>query len=748
LEQELRAGAVSFATLRRWALSAAVPRSRAFVELCSLLQERDAAFLAESAVTLARRLAERGDRPELTRELLQFAQTQPSTRAHAEALFQALRGEGAITRRLEYQAPQWLNQLGSPIALGAFGFAGVAARGVSTFVLARAARRSLATLVFSEAAALAVEVPALVIGRRAATQWFAGGVGLLAPSAVAEEMAASFGPFALLRLAGIAPALAGRKLKTLPRFASEVLAVGAGHSLNVFLGWETARGDAWDRWFESVMTVTQMRLAGRFLDAAGIRMPAAWEGQRARLLAEVFSSPGGRPRGPLNIPDLAVGAAARTHAGSDRLPPKSVAYMNGPPEGGGKRGGSGSSNPPPPSSSNPNSAALAGRLLGEKAEEYGLAAEAERTFFGKAAQGLLARLRRKGEGSGPPGKTAPTWSQIDLELTRLERIQAFIRGIANTVSDNLSLSGHENEGKAYVQQEKDRRQVTTKLRRLYLILKRIEELGLNDRRKVRAESLLQRLNTLLETDVWRFPGTQVWREHRRQRGGQQVERHLGALLGFAVLPQEGLQDSALARELRGDWGGAPTWSEDDPDLEFLHRVLAAFSHAKPKEKSFASRVARLAAEHRAGLEASAAMKLYGHALHALAYSGVEAKDLLKHLLKQPPSLELREPLLAVDAVQDIPGNPEELLAIVGSASSAADYLATGLLTLIQSQGNPEILQTWLQAAETSEEKPKGFHPSIPVSLFGAAYGQSALPENILLEAKRREELLERLQKDG
>jgi hypothetical protein len=132
----------------------------------------------------------------------------------------------------------------------------------------------------------------------------------------------------------------------------------------------------------------------------------------------------------------------------------------------------------------------------------------------------------------------------------------------------------------------------------------------------------------------------------------------------------------------------------------------------------------------------------------LAYSGVEAKDLLKHLLKQPPSLELREPLLAVDAVQDIPGTPEELLAIVGSASSAADYLATGLLTLIQSQGNPEILQTWLQAAETSEEKPKGFHPSIPVSLFGAAYGQSALPENILLEAKRREELLERLQKDG
>lgn len=807
VEAAVQAGTASLDDLRLLADAAPPSAHNAFAELASLIEENDADLLAESGLNLARDLLDADQASALAVACLQFAATRSPTERRAQALLQAANGGGRWFDRFEFQAPVLLRELSSPIALGSFGLAGLAARASSLAVLARVGRVNLSTLVLSETAALAAEVPTMVLARRAATYAVTGESSLLSPSAMGEEVLHMLAPFALLRVAGNVNQWAGlpggNRIRGMSatlqrgaeavaagrRFATEVGAVVAGHSLNSYFGLERSGGDAFSRLADGIMTVAHMRLAGHILDRTGIfRMPAGYDAWRARLLAEALSSRGPRAPGGGNFWEFgdgglllaAAGRAGRRSRSSGGIEETRDTLSLMSTDG----DGVGSNRPPPPSSApretapaepkEPERLELIKELLAQRFDEYTQSANGEDVVMTRTMRGLKWALDRMGERPDLANDEvfAQRLSELELEFQRLsekqtitsralEAIRMMLRRSKTVATEaresdppklstespapesgRASPEAAERDGEALSDQQKERSKMATSLRNLHVALKNIRDNGWSEQGRERLDSTLSRLNELFQTTVWKIPGMQTLKNYREQQNVIE-DRRLGALLGFGVRAEFARHDSPVMRERRAET--ATGERSDEFELELLHRTLLAFGRTKPKTKDFFQTVQKIAVDYNARMDSMAAMLLYGEALQAMAYRNVPTHDLIAHLSQHANAGDLREQLLILESLKDSQGEPGEGLEIIGLDATAADFLASGLLAMVRSEGDPEALVNWLRAGR--DQQANGFHPSIALSLYGATHGRSHLPPEALIEDQLLESLLKRLDED-
>ncbi|MFO1464154.1 MAG: hypothetical protein U1F66_10295 [bacterium] len=324
VELALTDSSFDVAALRRLLAAAPANGGEALAEFNSLLAETDAELFAEAALNLAERNLRQDRAPAFARELLRLAAGHPALRARALARLEVLNGGGGFGAQFEYQAPRLLRELGSPVMLVSFGSGMLASRAASLAVLSRSLRFGWGTLLVSEGAALAVEVPAFTLTRRLGTQLFSGGEGVFDPEALRRDLLSGFTSFGLLRAGGnflqlSAPAIRrwgglnaangefspfGRFTFEALRFGTEFAALSGAHSLNVSLGLETALPNS-NPWVQGLLSVGHLRLAGRAMEGLGLNfLPGAVEARRAQLLAngarELLQLAHLRPEHPLH----------------------------------------------------------------------------------------------------------------------------------------------------------------------------------------------------------------------------------------------------------------------------------------------------------------------------------------------------------------------------------------------------------------------------------------------------------------
>ncbi|MBZ0252851.1 MAG: hypothetical protein K8I02_05875, partial [Candidatus Methylomirabilis sp.] len=175
--------------------------------------------------------------------------------------------------------------------------------------------------------------------------------------------------------------------------------------------------------------------------------------------------------------------------------------------------------------------------------------------------------------------------------------------------------------------------------------------------------------------------------------------------------------------------GPESIRHQDIELELLHEsiLLAARRAWNPHELQ--ESLSRLSEVYRPGEETRAAMQLTGQAVNLLVQQGPRAPDLVELLKTMPDSLAFHDRFLALGALRDPQGDLRIGLEQLGVQPTAPDYLASGLLLFLRSGGDGARLTEMLQVAR--EAGAPGYHPSIAVSLFGAAYGRKAIPEALL-----------------
>lgn len=281
--------------------------SHEFRVFANLLKENDSQLFFGDLLALGRELHQERRLPVFTQNLLQWCQLQDSTQSGAQTLLALGQGEAGLGAQLEYEGGHLFRELVNPLFLVPFGLASLSARGASLAVLSRASRWQGSTLLLSETAALAAEVPTLVLSRRLGLQMFAGGEGLWDGQSLSHEILATLGPFALLRGANNGFQLLTPRLQQLSsiqrasqvhpnltrgllsalRGTNEVGAVMGGHYLNGALGIEHLPENTSALFFSSLLTVGHMRLAGGIVERVNpFHIGGALRSQHVRLRSQ------------------------------------------------------------------------------------------------------------------------------------------------------------------------------------------------------------------------------------------------------------------------------------------------------------------------------------------------------------------------------------------------------------------------------------------------------------------------------
>lgn len=823
LERALASGDLDLEAVRNLAAERPGAGGEGFDEFRALLGESDPEFFSQSLFALAQRNLRRGRDLTFSRELLRLAQAHPATRGRAERELSLLDGGGGVLAQVEHQAPHLLRELCSPVSLVSFGTAIYAARAASVAVLARAGRFGWGTLLASEGAALAVEVPALTFTRRLGNQIFVGGEGVFAGGGVRQELLAGYTSFGLLRAAGnglqlAAPGLrrvaglnqasgaltpSGRALFETLRFGVEFGALSAGHSLNVALGLEPEPALGAQPWLQSLLTLGHMRLAGRLLDRLGFQpLHGVAEAQRRHLalgrLQELLSASRLRPEHPLHarvsrelegaladgrLGPLTLerwigwhrrgrGAELAAAMGRRGLPqsarwfrPSEIAESSGPDQGfgllpqlafagaggrsrardprlqhvllmsmEGENGGRGGKPEAPPTRRE-----VVVELLQKNLDEYTARAETRDTVLGKAAkrlQDLLARLNERPDLANDEA-FARSLQEVEIELQAAQEHGSALQRSVETLKilfRRSAASGHEALKPEVVEQksaeieadEAQRSAFATSLGKMQEVLQRARDFGWSEELYAQLGRAQSALNGFYGKTVYRIPGLN--RLLRRAASPEEIlQRRHGAVLGLALVAEPGFPESPVTQRLRG--AAAETIRHQDVELELLHESVLLAARQAWKPHDLQESLSSISEVYRAGEETRAAMHLTAQAVNLLIQQGPRAPDLLELLKTMPESLAFHDRFLDLAALRDPQGDLRIGLQQLGIHPTAPDYLASGLLLFFRAGGDGARLAELLQAAR--EAGAPGYHPSVAVSLFGAAYGRKAIPESLL-----------------
>ncbi len=821
LERVLASEELDLETVRYLAAERPGAGDEGFDEFRALLGEDDPGLFSQSLLALAQRNLRRGRDLSFSRELLRLAQTHPATRGRAERELSLLGGGGGVLAQVEHQAPHLLRELCSPVSLVSFGTAIYVARAASVAVLARASRFGWGTLLASEGAALAVEVPTLTFTRRLGHQMFVGGEGVFAGGGLRQELLAGYTSFGLLRAAGnglqlAAPGLrraaglnqasgaftpSGRALFETLRFGVEFGALSAGHSLNVALGLEPQPALGAQPWLQSLLTLGHMRLAGRLLDRLGFQpLHGVAEAQRRHLasgrLQELLGDSQLRPEHPLHArvsrelegaladgrlgpltlerwiawqglgreaeiatamgrrgltqsarwfrpsasaessgPDWGLGllpapafVGVRPRARDPRLEHVALMSMDG--ENGGRGG-----KPEAP----PTRREVVLELLQQNLTEYTARAETRDTVLGKAAkrlQDLLARLNERPDLANDEA-FARSLQEVEIELQAAQEHGSALQRSVETLKvlfRRSAASGHEALKPEVVEQksaeieadEAQRSAFATSLGKMQEVLQRARDFGWSEELYAQLGRAQSALNGFYGKTVYRIPGLN--RLLRRAASPEEIlQRRHGAVLGLALVAEPGFSESPVTQRLRG--ASPERILHQDVELELLHEGVLLAAHQAWKPYDLQDSLSRISEVYRAGEETRAAMNLTAQAINLLVQQGPRAPDLIEALKTMPESLAFHDRFLDLAALRDPQGDLRIGLQQLGVQPTAPDYLASGLLLFFRSGGDGARLTELLQAAR--ESGAPGYHPSIAVSLFGAAYGRKAIPEALL-----------------
>lgn len=770
LEAAAQRGPLSTRELRSLAAQAPGGSSAAFQELVSILSEPDREIFAASLLNLAERNLDRDGFPLLTQELLTLAAAHPRTRARAQSLLTVMAGGGSFAQQLEYQAPHLLNELSSPVTLGSFALAGLAARGASFAVFSRSARYSFSTLVASEGAAWLAEVPTLVLTRRLGAQLFLGGENLWEGRDIGLEMLLVAGPFLLLRGASNAFEFAAPTLRRAfqntqgevssfghfamggTRFGTEVSAMMLGNSFNAAVGLSPQPYSAWNNFYQSLLATGNMRLAGRLLERSGlVGFSELLAAQKARLIQasstsfDHFSPPWQSFLEPWGVTgqDFVLATAG---SGGVRRPfdVRNEVFMVGEGPGGGGSGGEGPPGSGPKSS--PGRLSVLSALLRGSMKEYLAESGPQETRLRWAASRLTELLDRMGEQPDLANDQpfAQALAEVRAALAEAQQTESKIGRSWRTLKVLMQDFSETHPRPEVIQEaqtqeqnlERDQAQRAQELRelnRLQKILGAIGKFGNSERLQGHLKNAATRLNQL-------FRGTLKWTIPGMRRGAApdaRLQDHLQATMMGLSAKGWGLE-SPTAQELRGEAGRL---GEDlDSELEFLHQTALLTAERKFNPEGLTEAVQALAAQNRVSEKSSAAMILTAEALSHYFHRTTESPEPFVVLNAHPNSGPLQDHFRDLNSLLDDGIPMVDGLSALGQESLASDYLVTGLYVLMRSHGDPANLREGIRAAQ--EAQLIGFHPSIPLSLFGAAHGRELLPRDLLPPQTQLDRFLE------
>jgi hypothetical protein len=756
LKSILSKGTLPIREIRDLAAQAPASEDPTVQNLLNLFQERDPELLAESLLAFGEKNLNQEGHSRLARLCLQFAAQHPSTQPRAEASLKVLAGGGSFAEQLSYQAPRLLRELCSPLNLTYFAMAGIVARSASWAVLSRFGNFNLPAIIASESAAWLAEVPTLVAARRLGNQIFSGGEQLLSPSGMAHEILSSYGPFGLLRIGGHVFAEMAPTLGRLPilqttalstaRLGMELSSVMVGHSLNAYLGLEPHGLSILDNFHQSLLTVAQIRLTGNLLDRIGL-VPIA-----PSSFLRPPSSPVRRMTGSflehlqeLMEPQRVVAEGLSPRKRSWDMPEKIFMAKNSD-EGGSEGEGTGKGSPNP-SSPQPTRFSVLKELLSTKIDDYTSEASNQDSRLGKAVMGLQKLLVRLGERPDLANDEAfaQALAEVRQALTDAQQSGTKIGTLVKTVKalvGNYTVSSEgapdSERAKTLVESiDKDteqRAEITENLSRLRRVLQVIGKKGLTKQTRSVLDSATSKLDNLFGGKInWSVPG---FRRGANQSTQFQAQIQ-GALSGLAAKGWG--TESPHAQELRGEgYGGVNSL---ELELDLLHYAALNSAKEQVNKGDLAQRLDDLARSFLASPESTSAMYLYSKAIQKLIYHKYSSKELFEYLKTHPRAELLQENFIFLSAMED----PKFTLSQLGNDSTAANYFLTGLSAFLDANGDSVRLSKLIQWAGTKDLP--GFHPSIALSLFGAAYGREHLPSDLLPSEATLKRFLEMAQKN-
>ncbi|HKY62503.1 MAG TPA: hypothetical protein VJR29_03710 [bacterium] len=743
--------AAGLAALRELAAEAPSGESGVVLrELASILRENDPELFADGLLWLGRRHLE--DHPQFSHAALQVAGQFPSTAARAQNLLAAAEGRGSFGAQFELQAPRMLRELASPLMIASFGSGIFLSRAASLATLSRFGRFGWGSLVASEGAALAVEVPAMVLSRRFGERLLHGGAGLLAPQDIGHDLLAGYGPFALLRFSGNALNLGapwlrrhlalqgpvGARAFSGLRFGAELGSLMLGHRLNTALGLEQPTSGA-QALYQGLLSLGHMRLSGRIVESLGFASLAPlWEARRSELLNR---SRAGIYFGDFGGPELAlVAGALRAQAPA----PRRQSLLNPEPMFMVKDGGDGPHSPGGgnPAGGPPTRRALILQLFGQNLGEYAQAAENQDTFLGRVARRLQQTLEKPELVQDP--NFARALAEMEAELDAVNDHGNIAKRTYTQLKVLLAPRGGEEpalppEARETVenmgQDEAHRGALTTSLTRMKEIFQQARQFGWSEDLHTQLVAVKNRLNELYRnSSTWKVPGLD--RLLKRHDPEAMLQRRQGALLGLAVLNGH---ETATVRALRDP--SAPPSSGSKLELDILHQSILAAARRSWEPEVLDAEILVLASRFGASEESAAAMLQAAAATRRLVESGPRSTDLLDWLTQRQEAHYFADHFLQLKSSRSMNLEPGRGLQQMGVFPDATDYWFTGLQIFLQSKGDGARLTQGLEVARQS--RLPGFHPSVAVSLFGAAHGRKNLPPRLWSENLDPEEYLRR-----
>lgn len=378
-------------------------------------------------------------------------------------------------------------------------------------------------------------------------------------------------------------------------------------------------------------------------------------------------------------------------------------------------------------------------LLQEKLDEYTEAAETRDTVLGRAAKGLQDLLEKINERPDLAHDEAfvRRLQEIEVELQAAQEHGSTLRRSVETLKVLFRRSAAGGQGPlepAVVEQksaeieadEAQRSAFATYLAKMQEALQKARDSGWTESLYDQLDRARTGVNELYGRTVYKIPGLN--RLLRRGPSSEDVVlRRRGAVLGLALRPDFHFPESAVSQRLRG----LPPESarHHDIELDLLHEsvLLAARKSWNPHELQ--SELSSLGERYHSSEETRAAMIMTAQAVNLLVQQGPRAPDLVELLRTMPESLVFHDRFLAIAALRDPKADLATGIEQLGLHSTAPDYFASGLLIFLHSGGQGPRLTEALNTARSL--RAPGYHPSIPVSLFGAAYGRKAIPEALL-----------------
>lgn len=455
----------------------------------------------------------------------------------------------------------------------------------------------------------------------------------------------------------------------------------------------------------------------------GLTQAARWF--RPSAGAGSFGPDGGL--GLLPVPAFAFAGLPR-RARDPRLEHVSLMSMEG--ENGGRGG-----KPEAP----PTRREVVVELLQKNLDEYTARAETRDTVLGKAAkrlQDLLARLNERPDLANDEA-FARSLQEVEIELKAAQDHGSALQRSVETLKvlfRRSAASGHEALKPEVVEQksaeieadEAQRSAFATSLGKMQEVLQKARDFGWSEELYAQLGRAQSALNGFYGKTVYRIPGLN--RLLRRASSPEEIlQRRHGAVLGLALVAEPGFPESPVTQRLRG--AAAETIRHQDVELELLHESVLLAARQAWKPHDLQESLSGISEVYRAGEETRAAMNLTAQAVNLLIQQGPRAPDLLELLKTMPESLAFHDRFLDLAALRDPQGDLRIGLQQLGVQPTAPDYLASGLLLFFRAGGDGARLTELLQAAR--EAGAPGYHPSVAVSLFGAAYGRKAIPESLL-----------------